>query len=278
MPWIGGAQAAKKTEPLQKAPTSLEFATTVSTRGIAPANAVIEQLTAAECRFRTVVFFDIGDLVEFEFGLDPHQKVFARGAISGRAQNGPRFIYQMRLTQMTAKEVDALARAVADSQRRQAAARSHERLIRQLPTTEQLTRGSLRIATQFQIQYRTPKSGMRDARCNDVSAGGMLMVCAEALVEGEPVELQFTLPSDVLKVFPEETVAIDLSKGTVKSLGNNNPRRPFKEMTVGARVVNHRPLGNGLYTYGLAFTCIDGHQTEEIARYTHAVHRARNRH
>ena len=103
------------------------------------------------------------------------------------------------------------------------------------------------------------------------------MTCTEALVEGEPVELRFTLPSDVLSAYPEETVTLDVRKGTVKPL-RNDPHRRFEEMIVGARVVSHRPLGNGTYAYGLAFTCIDGFQREEIARYTHAVQRVRNRH
>ena len=61
MSWIGAktedAKELKKGEPL-KGPSSLELAAIVSARGIAPANAVIEFLNTAECRFRTVVCFD----------------------------------------------------------------------------------------------------------------------------------------------------------------------------------------------------------------------------
>jgi hypothetical protein len=280
MSWIGGAvvkHAAKKAESLTEAP-SLEFSTTVSARGIAPANAVIEHLTAAGCRFRTVVLFDIGETVEFTFGPRPERRSFARGTIAARTQKGPRFVYRMHLDRMSAKEIDALARTIAEGQRSQAAAlaHQHERALRHLPTTERLTRSTFRVVAQFPIAYRTPKSAFREAKANDISVGGMLMVCAEALVEGEPMELRFTLPSDVLKVIPEETVSIDLHQGTVTTM--NSPRHPFAEIVAGARVVNHREVGNGHFVYGLAFTCIDGNQSEEIARYTHAVQRARNRH
>jgi hypothetical protein len=279
MTWITSAKRnpiGAKAEPA-KPPRSLEFPTTVSTRGIAPANCVIEHLTAAECRFRTVVLFEYGEVVEFPFGAATAQRAIARGTVVARAQSGPRFIYRVQLDRMSTKEVDELARTMNVSYQRRAQARNHEAAIRKLPTTERLTRSTVRVISQFPIVYRTPKEEYLRARAGDVSAGGLLMVCNEALVEGEPVELKFTLPSNVLAVYPEETAVLDVRKGTVTSL-RPEQRRPFVEMIIGARVVNHRPLGNGRYAYGLAFTCIDGFQHEEIARYAHAVQRARNRH
>jgi hypothetical protein len=280
MSWIGGSTKPKtvapKAEP-PKATRSLEFPTTVSTRGIAPANCVIEHLTAAECRFRTVVLFEFGDVVEFPFTAANGQRAVARGTVVARGQSGPRFVYRVRLDKMTTHEVDELARTMNANYQRQAQMRQQEAAIRNLPTTERLTRSTVRVVTQFPIVYRTPKEDFRQARAGDVSAGGLLMICGEALVEGEPVELKFTLPSDVLSVYPEETMVLDVRKGTAAPL-RPDQRRGFSEMTVGARVVNHRPLGNRMYAYGLAFTCIDGFQQEELARYTHAVQRARNRH
>lgn len=281
MSWIGNSStkqktAAPKAEP-PKATRSLEFATTVSTRGIAPANCVIEHLTAAECRFRTVVLFEFGEVVEFPFQASNGQRAVARGTVVARGQSGPRFIYRVRLDKMSTQEVDELARTMNANYQRQAQARAHEATIRNLPTTERLTRSTVRVVSQFPLIYRTPKEDYRQARAGDVSAGGLLMICNEALVEGEPIELKFTLPSDVLAAYPEETAILDIRKGTVTPI-RNDQRRPFGEMIIGARVVNHRPLGNKTYAYGLAFTCIDGFQHEEIARYTHAVQRARNRH
>lgn len=273
MPWISTTSATKPTETVS-APASLEFATLVSARGIAPANAIVEHLTASECRFRTVVFFDHGDVVEFEFGVDA--SVLVRGSVASRTAKGPRFEYRMRLDRMSAKEIDLLARAVSESQRRQALARSHQRAVAKIPTTERLTRDSVRVLAQFAIQYRTSKEDWRTAKAGNVSSGGMLMTCGDALVEGMPVELRFTLPSDVLKIFPEETAVLDLRNGTVRT-SRNDPRRPFAEMAVGARVVTHQPVGNGIYRYGIAFTSIDVYHQEEIARYTNAVQRSKSR-
>jgi len=281
MSWItGGSQ--KQAAPPPKSPpvkqvASLEFATTVSARGIAPANCVLEHLTSNECRFRTVVLFDHGAIVELPLLTAAGTKATARGTIVARASNGPRFVYGLRLDRMTASETDELARAITDIHRKQAAARKHEQSIRELPTSERLMRSSVRVVTGFDMTYRTPKQDYRKARAGDVSSGGLLMTCNEALVEGEPVELRFTLPADALKALPEQTVTIDVRKGTATA-STPDPRRKFEQMVLGARVVSHRPLGNGTYAYGLAFTCIDGYQREEIARYTHAVQRSRNRH
>jgi hypothetical protein len=271
MPWIS-ASPPKPAAP--SATASLEFVTTVSARGIAPANAVVEHLTASECRFRTVVFFDHGDVVEFEFGIDP--KVLVRGSVASRTAKGPRFEDRMRLDRMSAKEIDMLAFAVTQSHRRQAIARSNQRTIAKLPTTERLTRESVRVLAQFPIAYRTSKEDFKAAKAGDVSTGGLLMTCSHALVEGMPVELRFTLPCDVLKIYPEETVAIDLRTATV-SRSRPDPRRRFEEMVVGARVVTHQAAGNGMHRYGIAFTSIDGFQQEEIARYAHASQRSKAR-
>jgi hypothetical protein len=278
MSWIASTKAKTATPKTEPKPTrSLEFPTTVSTRGIAPANCVVEHLTAAECRFRTVVLFEFGEIVEFPYSASSGQRASARGTVVARAQSGPRFIYRVRLDKMTPKEVDELARTMNANYQRQAQMRQREAAIRNLPTTERLTRSSVRVVTQFPVVYRTPKEEYRTARAGDVSAGGLLMICSEALVEGEPVELKFTLPSEILAAYPEETMVLDVRKGSASPL-RADQRRPFSEMVIGARVVNHRPLGNKTYAYGLAFTCIDGFQQEELARYTHAVQRARNRH
>jgi hypothetical protein len=246
----------------------------VSSRGIAPANAVIEQLTTSQCRLRTVVFFDMGDVIEFTFAAPSHEPIFVRGSVASREMRGPRFVYTMYLNRMSAKELDALARVAAGHHRREAAARldSDRR-----PNTENLTRSTLRVLAGFDLSYRTPRLDFKAAKAVDVSIDGMMMSCSEALVPGEPVEVKFTLPSEVLRAYPEETVVLDLRRAVTIPLRNSRRRR-FEEMTLGARVVSNQELKAGRFAYGLAFTCIDGHQREELARYVNAVQLLRNRH
>ena len=200
-----------------------------------------------------------------------------RGSVASRMAKGPRFEYRMRLDRMSAKEIDLLARSVTESHRRQAIARSNQRVISKLPTTERLTRESVRVLAQFPIQYRTSKNDFKAAKAGNLSSGGLLMTCTEALVEGMPVELRFTLPGDVLKIYPEEDARDRPSLGNGEKLAlrsapplrGDGSRRARRDAIAG-RERNHR--------YGLAFTSIDGFQQEEIARYTHAAQRSKNRH
>jgi hypothetical protein len=260
-----------------EAPSSLEFPTTVSARGLAPAQAIIEYLTVSEARLRSVLLFDHNSTVEFSFGLSGRATVIARGRIVSRTQKGPRFLYRVVLDRMSASEADELARTVNEAHRRTAMSRSLERQVRALPTTDGLTRRTVRVSSEFDLQIRTAKEAPKPARCADLSAGGMMIACKEVLVDGMAIEVRFTLPNDVLAVYPEETVALDLRKREVVRSTRGDLRRPFGEMVILARVASHQILPGGEYSYGLAFHNIDGYTTEEIARYTHAAQLAKKR-
>jgi PilZ domain len=240
--------ASKKTPPTaaSAAPSSLEFPTTVSARGLAPAQAIIEHLTVSEARLRSVLLFDHNSTVEFSFGLSGRASVIARGRIVSRTQSGPRFIYRVVLDRMSGSEADELARTV-------------------------------RVSSEFGLQLRTAKEGAKPARCADISAGGMMVACKEVLVEGMAIEVRFTLPEDVLDIYPEETVTLDIRKREVVRSTRSDLRRPFGEMVILARVASHQILPGGEYAYGLAFHNLDAYTAEEIARYTHAAQLAKKR-
>jgi len=275
--WIG--TASKKAAPAvaSETPPSLEFPTTVSARGLSPAQAIIEHLTVSEARLRSVLLFDHNSTVEFSFGLSGRPTVIARGRIVSRTQKGPRFIYRVVLDRMSGSEADELARTVNEAHRRTALSRSLERSVRNLPTTDGLTRRTVRVSSEFELAFRTPKEAFKPARCADVSAGGMLIACREVLVDGMAIEVKFTLPADVLHVYPEETVALDLRNREVVRSTRSDMRCPFGEMVILARVASHQILPGGEYAYGLAFHNIDGYTTEEISRYTHAAQLAKKR-
>jgi hypothetical protein len=275
--WIG--TASKKTPPTaaSAAPSSIEFPTTVSARGLAPAQAIIEHLTVSEARLRSVLLFDHNSTVEFSFGLSGRATVIARGRIVSRTQKGPRFIYRVVLDRMSGSEADELARTVNEAHRRAAMTRSLERSVKNLPTTDGLTRRTVRVSSEFELQIRTAKEAAKPGRCADISAGGMMVACKEVLVEGMAIEVKFTLPEDVLEIYPEETVTLDIRKREVVRSTRSDLRRPFGEMVILARVASHQILPGGEYAYGLAFHNLDAYTAEEIARYTHAAQLAKKR-
>lgn len=273
MSWFGGASQPGKRQTAS--PTaSLESVTMLVARGIAPVHAIIEQLTTSECRLRSVALLHNDDPVEFEFAMfDSKAKV--RGRVVARAQKGPRFLYNVRLVGMSSAEIDELARVLMLVHRRGAMNRSLERVQAQLPTTDGLTRKNLRVPSQFAILYRTAKEHFKPAQAANISAGGLSMACGDALVEGMPIELKMTLPTDVLRVFPEETEVLDMRTRAVQQSSRSGMRRDFNEMLLRARVVSHQPIAPGLYSYGVEFWQVDAATREEIARYVHAVQLAK---
>lgn len=277
MSWIGTASKKEPPAVASAAPSSIEFPTTVSARGLAPAQAIIEHLTVSEARLRCVLLFDQNSPIEFSFGLSGRPSVIARGRVVSRTQKGPRFIYRIVLDRMSASEADELARTVNEAHRRTALSRSLERSVRNLPTTDGLTRRSVRVSSEFPLQLRTAKEAHKPGRCADISAGGMMIACREVLVDGMAIEVSFTLPSNVLEVYPEETVALDLRNRRVVRSTQTDMRRPFGEMVILARVASHQILPGGEFAYGLAFHNLDGFTAEEIARYAHAAQLAKKR-
>ncbi|MBV8490307.1 MAG: PilZ domain-containing protein [Candidatus Eremiobacteraeota bacterium] len=276
MPWIGNAQQQSRRNERAAPVASLEHATKISGRGIAPANAVIEHLTAHECRLRTVVFFDNGEHVEFDFVGTDNVCIRARGRVAARVSKGPRFIYKLRLDRMEGHETDALARQIAQLHRKQTTERWHRRSLDALPTTDALARSSPRVPAGFALQYRTARENPKPGRACDVSYGGLSMTCRDALIPGEMLELRFVCPSDVLDVYPHETAVLDLRTRSVSHV-RADMRRPFEEMQLRARVVSHQPLGDGTFQYGLAFLDLDSCSRQELTRYVDAVETAKRR-
>ena len=275
MTWFGGASPSGKRQSTSAQP-SIEAVTMLHARGISPVHAIIEQLSTSECRLRSVVLLNNDEPVEFEFAMFDARTTI-RGRVVARAQKGPRFLYSIKLVGMKSAEIDELSRILMLVHRKGAMSRSLERMQQQLPTTDGLTRKAFRVPSQFSILYRTAKEELKIAQAANISAGGLLMTCADALVEGMAIELRITLPSDVLDVFPEETAVLDMRTRAVQHTTRSNMRREFRDMVLRARVVSHHPISPGVYSYGLEFWKIDSVTREEIARYVHAVQLAKRR-
>lgn len=256
---------------------SLEYGSRVSAKGVASSQAVIEQLSATECSFRSVSFFVPGDIVELEFGDDAD--VCIRGRVVSRASIGPRFSYTTSLKVMNASETDALARALADKYRREAMSRSLERLRSSLLTTENSKRASHRVLSQFPILFRRSSNdeAYKSASAGNISSTGLLMVVNDRLKPETQLDLRFTLPSAVLAAYPEETTTLDVRRLAIIRGPRPDERRPFEEMRVGARVATVIENLRGTFACGIEFTQIDGAEREEIARYVHAVQQAKRR-
>lgn len=228
---------------------SLECPATVRARGVS-ANAIVEHITASACRLRTVVQFEVNAELAFDFGMPGHT-VSLRGRVAGRVSAGPRFIYRLALEPMDADRADALLNALDEWHLHQDLANVTERSV---DAGDALTRLHKRVPTQFPVSFRLPQEGPKEGRASDISNGGLSISCAEPLIDGMKIELEFTPPSDVLAFVPE----------TVSN-------RPFASVSVRARVAWHRVVGHKYYTYGLAFVELTDTARHEIARYVQAM-------
>lgn len=211
------------------------FQTQVKTRGVAPANAIVERMTPTECVMRCVLLFDVDAPVEFEAHLPDRAPFAAKGRIRSRVSVPPRFEYTIALQP---QEAPASVEIRA----------------------EEIGRKHQRFEAEFSLQYRTTKEGFRKAKGRNVSTGGLLMTCKEALFEGMFLELHFVLPSEVLAVY-------SFKKGSERS----KLREPFDDIVVQARVVHYRPVGSGLSAYGVNFVGLSRHDRDQIARFVDAV-------
>ena len=282
MSWISSSPQAnvkneqqKESEPAA-ASIVLEHETTVHSRNVSGASATVEHITSSQCRLRTVAMLVRNDIVEFEFGIAGCPSARAIGRVISRVPAGQRFSYIVMLDQMSAAQTDALARAISDVYRRYALSRSLERHVANLPTTDRV-RSDVRVVSPIAVQYRADKGELLPGKAGDISGGGLSLICPSSLLLGMFVELRFTLPSDVLTVYPEETLAFDLRTATFKGAGRADLRRPFELMVLRARVVSRNAVASGVQGYGLSFYGIDGFTREEIARYVHAVQLGKRR-
>ncbi len=254
---------------------SMEMPVVMSVRRLpAPVYATLMEITAAVAKIRSLVLMERGTELEFDLGTSSGTTVTVRGRVDQRrnAPTGARFEYHVRLDLMSEAQTDALARQIRELEIRAGAARSMQTAIDALPTTDSNRRGSFRALTTFDIQFRRDAYvTFSEGKVADLSATGIRMTCVDSLPIGTLLEIRFTLPSSVLDVYPEETLAIDTTGGVPRRVGRPDMRRPFEEMILRARVVTRFQPVRDREVYGIAFLEIDGYQREEIARFTHAL-------
>jgi hypothetical protein len=288
MSWIpkkqatsGAAPAAATAIAAPRAPHrpthahSLEMPVVLSVRRLpAPVYGTLMEITGHGAKIRSLVLMERGTEVEFDLGIGSGTPLTINGRIEARrnAPSGARFEYHLVFSNMADSQIDALARHVRELERRAAAARSIQKALDAMPTTDRERRGSYRALTAFPVMFRRDGDNWSEGRVGDISSTGIRMNCAELVPIGTLVDMRLTLPSSVLEVYPEETAVLDLSSGAPRRVGGRpDMRRPFDEMAIRGRVVTRFQPVRDREVYGVAFLEIDGYQREEIARFTHAV-------
>lgn len=283
MSWIpkrtagsGVAVAAKPAAPPARSHAhSLEMPIVMTARRLpAPVYATLMEITGASAKIRSLVLLERGTEVEFDLGMGNGVPITIKALVNHRrnAPSGARFEYHLAFDAMPALHSDLVARQVREMEVRAAATRTMQASLEALPTTDRNRRSSYRALTSFPVEFRVQgQAAFCEGRVGDLSSTGIRMSCTETLPIGTQLDIRFTLPSSVLDVYPEETLAIDLSGDAPRRIGRPDLRRPFEAIELRARVVTRFQPARDREVYGVAFLEIDGYQREEIARFTHAL-------
>jgi c-di-GMP-binding flagellar brake protein YcgR len=263
---------------------SIELPIAIEVSGLpAPVYGTLVNISETGCRLRSLILIDRDRDVRFELKRPGHKAILLRGQIVSRSTPPSGGGYEYGLTfKLTKSERETLLKEIQEMQRREAAARADNRpqtvpAAAPAAATGKQRRGSVRTLVGFPVRYKTPGRPAIVAEANDVSMGGLRLICLEKLEIGTMVELRFTLPKSVLWVYPAAEDRTEITPFGPRRIRIPDNRRPFEEMIVHGRVVSRFAPLRDREVYGVQFTDIDGYQREEVARFTHAVQLAKLR-
>lgn len=277
MLWHRSAASASPGNQRQTYRQSLELPIAVGVTGLpAPVYGTLVNISENGCRLRSLILIDRNRSVEFELKRIGHPPFQLRGKIVSRSNppQGGGYEYGVTFNGTLQSERDALLKEILELQRREAASRADkhpDELEQSASTARWQRRRSVRTLFAFAVRYRFGNKRSTPAEANDISTGGLRLMCFDRIEIGTEVELRFALPDRVLNIFPVAAARSEITPFGPRKIRIPDHRRPFEEMLVHARVISRFSQLRGREVYGLQFTDIDGYHREEIARFIHAV-------
>jgi len=269
-------QAVERGNQRQTYRQSIELPIAIEVEGLpAPVYGTLINISETGCRLRSLILIDRQRDVSFELKRPGHKALLLRGRIVSRSTPAGGGGYEYGVTfALTGTERASILKEIQEMQRREAVARADTKPAaapKPAPTSGKQRRTSVRTLIGFPVRYRTPGKASITAEANDVSTGGLRLICKEKIEIGTMVELRFILPSKVLSVYPAAEERTEITPFGRRRVRVPDNRRPFEEMIVNGRVVTRFAPHRDNEIYGVQFTDIDGYQREEIARFTHAA-------
>lgn len=233
-------------------------------------------ISAEGCRVRSLIALEKDSRVKFEM-TTAGKPIECRGRIAARKKLVGRAFYEYGIAfdKISTADSDRLVSAIMEFQRRAAVDRSQEREhAADLKSAPGQKRGAFRAMVAFPVKYRREgRPGTTTATANDLSAGGLKLICNEPFPKDVILTLEFTLPQEVLTVFSNAPVT-DPSpfgpRGEIRPKPKD-PRRPFEPMAIKAKVAARFKDSSGRVVLGVQFLDADAYTREEIQRYIHAA-------
>lgn len=259
---------------------SIELPIALSVEGLpAEVFGTLVNISETGCRFRSLILLVRSRRVNFELRRPSAPSIPLRGRIVTRRfpPHGGGYEYGVDFDLAAPEEREHLHKVIVDLQRRVGAARANERGTIVTDENSAQRRKSMRAAVTFPIRYRLEGRASAIGEASDISMGGLRLACEHPLPNDALLELRFTLPADVLSVYPPASERLEISPFGPRHVRIPDNRRPFEEMTARGRVVTNFGRKGSREAYGIQFMDIDGYQREEIARFTHASQLAKLR-
>lgn len=233
-------------------------------------------MSAEGCRVRSLIALEKGMALRFPIRGASGKSLELRGRIAARKKIVGQAFYEYGIAfdKIATADSDAVIQFIMEFQRRAAADRSEvkDAAVAAKPGAQ---RGTYRAVVAFPIKYRREgRPGATIAEANDLSAGGLRLICNEPMPADVVLALEFTLPQEVLSVFKGSHVTEDPSPFGNRGITRpkpKDPRRPFEPMTIRGKVAARLKDSSGRIVLGIQFMDADSFTREEIQRYIHAV-------
>lgn len=132
-------------------------------------------------------------------------------------------------------------------------------------------RTAFRMPVEFDIVYTLEgRRGRRNARANDLSAGGLRLSCDEDFFKGSILALEFTLPDEFLANMKIEKEVYEQSPFGLRPETIKVQPHGFSPVSVRAKVMaTFFTLDRKKFAHGLSFVNLDNKTEEELQRFIH---------
>ena len=154
-------------------------------KGTSSVMAIIEHVSVAECRMRSVHAFPNGTRIEFTFAVHGAPAVPLSGKIVASKQNGPRHAYVVAL-QSAGDQAEAIAKANEAAHARATAQADVKHI-------DGLTRAAVRVPVDFVVRYAQLGASKRNAHAINISTGGVHMNTEDQIPVGASIDLEIPL-------------------------------------------------------------------------------------
>jgi len=132
-------------------------------------------------------------------------------------------------------------------------------------------RTAFRMPVEFDIVYTLQdRRGRRNAKANDLSAGGLRLSCDEDFLKGSTLLLEFKLPDEFLANMTVEKEMYEQSPFGLRPETVRVTPHGFAPMRINAKVLaTFFNMTSKKFAHGVAFADIDNKTAEELQRFIH---------